>query len=47
MKNSSVRIASSHLIISCATLAAIVLFVGLGSQVLSPAFGGRACRAQA
>src|SRR6478672_5139909 len=39
MKNSSVRIASSHLIISCATLAAIVLFVGLGSQVLSPAFG--------
>ncbi len=39
MKTSSVRIASSHLIISCATLAAIVLFVGLGSQVLSPAFG--------
>src|SRR6476469_7881766 len=39
MKNSSVRIASSHLIISCATLAAIVLFVGLGSQVLSPASG--------
>src|SRR5215213_449041 len=40
MKANSVRIASSHLIISCATLAAIVLFVGIGSQVLGPAFGG-------
>ena len=39
MKSSSVRMASSHLIISCATLAAIVLFVGLGSEVLRPAFG--------
>ena len=34
------RIASSHLIISCATIAAILLFVALGSQVLAPAFGG-------
>jgi diguanylate cyclase (GGDEF)-like protein len=35
-----VRIASSKLIISCATIAALFLFVGLGSQVLGPAFGG-------
>ena len=40
MPNHSVRIASSKLIISCATIAALVLFVGLGSQVLGPAFGG-------
>ena len=40
MKSNAVRIASSHLIISCATLAAIALFVGIGSQVLGPAFGG-------
>ena len=36
----SIRIASSKLIMSCATIAAIILFVGLGSQVLGPAFGG-------
>jgi diguanylate cyclase (GGDEF)-like protein len=41
MQTKSVRAASSHLIISCATIAAIILFVGLGSQVLGPAFGGR------
>ncbi|QNN68025.1 EAL domain-containing protein [Sphingomonas lutea] len=33
----AVRIASSHLITSCATGAAILLFVVLGAQVLSPA----------
>ena len=33
----AVRIASSHVITTCATIAAILLFVGLGSQVLSPA----------
>jgi diguanylate cyclase (GGDEF)-like protein len=35
----AVRIASSHLITSCATLAALLLFVGLGSQVLPSALG--------
>src|SRR3954447_19456123 len=40
MSNSNVRIASSKLIITFATIAAIILFVGLGSQVLGPAFGG-------
>ena len=34
------RIASSHLITSCATAAAIVLFVALGSQVVPAAFEG-------
>ena len=34
------RIASSHLITTCATAAAIILFVALGSQVLPAAFGG-------
>jgi diguanylate cyclase (GGDEF)-like protein len=36
----AVRIASSHLITSCATLAALLLFVGLGSQVVPGALGG-------
>jgi diguanylate cyclase (GGDEF)-like protein len=36
----AVRIASSHLITSCATLAALLLFVGLGSQVLPNALRG-------
>ena len=40
MSNHPVRIASSKLIISCATIAALILFVGLGSQVLGPAFSG-------
>ena len=38
-RSKAVRIASSHLITSCATIAAILMFVGLGSQVLPPAFG--------
>jgi diguanylate cyclase (GGDEF)-like protein len=39
MQSNSVRTASAHLIITFATIAAILLFVGLGSQVLGPAFG--------
>jgi diguanylate cyclase (GGDEF)-like protein len=39
-RSRAVRIASSHLITSCATAAAIILFVALGSQVLPAAFGG-------
>ncbi|HEY1144640.1 MAG TPA: EAL domain-containing protein [Sphingomicrobium sp.] len=35
----AVRIASSHLITSCATAAAIIMFVALGSQVLPGAVG--------
>jgi len=35
-----VRIASSHLITTCATAAAIMLFVALGSQVLPSALAG-------
>ena len=38
-RSKAIRIASSHLITSCATIAAILMFVGLGSQVLPPAFG--------
>ena len=41
MQTKTVRIASSHLIMTCATVAAIVLFVGIGSQVLGHAFGGQ------
>jgi predicted signal transduction protein with EAL and GGDEF domain len=41
-RSKAVRIASSHLITSCATVAAILLFVGLGSQLLPSAiFGAR------
>ena len=36
----TVRIASSHIITSCATAAAILLFVALGSRVMTQAFGG-------
>ena len=36
----AVRIASSHLITSCATIAALLLFVGIGSQLLPSAFLG-------
>src|SRR5947208_16376243 len=36
----AVRIASSHLITSCATIAALLLFVGLGSQILPTAIAG-------
>ena len=39
-RSKAVRIASSHLITSCATAAAIILFVALGSQVLPSAFAG-------
>jgi len=39
-KNKAVSIASSHLITTCATLAAILLFVGLGSQILPVAILG-------
>ena len=38
-KNKAVTLAVSHLMTTCATLAAILLFVGLGSNVLSPALG--------
>jgi diguanylate cyclase (GGDEF)-like protein len=38
-KNNTIRMATSHLITSFATIAAILLFVGLGSQVLPPALG--------
>jgi diguanylate cyclase (GGDEF)-like protein len=37
MQDRTARIASSRLIISCATIAAMILFVGLGSQVFGPA----------
>jgi len=39
-KNKAVSIASSHLITTCATLAALLLFVGLGSQILPVAVLG-------
>jgi hypothetical protein len=38
-RSKAVRIAGSHLITSCATIAALFLFVGLGSQLLPAAFG--------
>ena len=41
LRNKAVKLASSHIITSCATLAAILLFVGLGSQLLpAAAIGG-------
>src|SRR5204862_5492938 len=40
MHTNPVRIASSQWIISFATLAAILMFVALGSRVLAPSFGG-------
>ena len=39
MRSNTVRIASSHIITSCATAAAILLFVALGSRVLPEAIG--------
>ncbi|HET8750686.1 MAG TPA: EAL domain-containing protein [Sphingomicrobium sp.] len=39
-KSKSVRIASSHIIVTCATIAAILLFVALGSQVIPMALTG-------
>ena len=38
-RSKAVSVASSHLITSCATIAAMLLFVGLGSQILTPTFG--------
>ena len=38
--NWAVRVASSHVITSCATAAAIILFVALGSAVVPTALGG-------
>jgi diguanylate cyclase (GGDEF)-like protein len=40
VSSKAVRIASSHLITSFATLAAILLFVGVGSQILPSAIAG-------
>jgi diguanylate cyclase (GGDEF)-like protein len=39
VRSKTVRIASSHIITTCATAAAILLFVALGSRVVSQAFG--------
>ena len=39
MRSNTVRIASSHIITTCATAAAILLFVALGSRVLPQALG--------
>ena len=38
-RSNAIRIASSHVITSCATIAAILMFVGLGSELLPAAFG--------
>src|SRR6185503_640711 len=40
VRSKAVRIASSHVIITCATIAAILLFVVLGSEILPAAFAG-------
>ena len=42
MRSKTVRIASSHIITTCATAAAILLFVALGSRVLGGVFVGTA-----
>src|SRR4051812_33464730 len=39
VRNKTVRVASSHIITTCATAAAILLFVVLGSRVVSQAIG--------
>jgi diguanylate cyclase (GGDEF)-like protein len=39
-RNKGVRIASSHIIVTCATMAALLLFVALGSQLIPAAIGG-------
>src|SRR5215210_4893476 len=39
-KTTAVSIASSHLITTCATIAALLLFVGLGSQIMPVAMWG-------
>jgi diguanylate cyclase (GGDEF)-like protein len=38
--SNAVRLAGNHVITTCATMAAILLFVGLGSQILPPAIAG-------
>ncbi len=38
--STAVHLASSHVIVTCATLAATILFVGLGSQVIPSALSG-------
>jgi diguanylate cyclase (GGDEF)-like protein len=40
IKSKAVRIASSHVITTCATIAAILLFVAFGSQIIPAAMGG-------
>jgi diguanylate cyclase (GGDEF)-like protein len=42
VKSKAVRIASSHVITSCATIAAILLFVALGSKIVPAAIAGAA-----
>ncbi|MEO6255261.1 MAG: EAL domain-containing protein [Sphingomicrobium sp.] len=39
-RSQAARLAGSHIITSCATLAAILMFVGLGSQIVPAAIGG-------
>jgi diguanylate cyclase (GGDEF)-like protein len=39
-RSPAARLAASHIITSCATLAAILMFVGLGSQIVPAAIGG-------
>lgn len=41
-KNKTVRLAGSHVIATCATIAALLLFVALGSQVVPAALTGNA-----
>jgi len=40
VKSKAVRIASSHVITSCATIAALLLFVALGSKIVPAAIAG-------
>ena len=40
VRSQAARLAASHIITSCATLAAILLFVGIGSQVVPAAVAG-------
>ena len=42
VRSKAVRIASSHVITSCATIAAILLFVALGSKIVPAAIAGAA-----
>ena len=41
-RSKAVRIASSHVITTCATIAAILLFVAIGSTVVPAALAGAA-----